>query len=100
MYVSLHGDFGMSFVRGRPVGELIMERLPSTAQLAVAALLFSALVFPATTLDESREANPFGEDIQSTHQRLCRRADERARLPRALGELKELVRRRPMYLRD
>jgi peptide/nickel transport system permease protein len=41
---ALHGDFGMSFVRGRPVGELIMERLPSTAQLAVAALLFAVIV--------------------------------------------------------
>ena len=41
---ALHGDFGMSFVRDRPVGELIMERLPSTAQLAVAALLFAVVV--------------------------------------------------------
>jgi peptide/nickel transport system permease protein len=41
---ALHGDFGRSFVRGRPVGELIMERLPSTAQLAVAALLFAVVV--------------------------------------------------------
>jgi peptide/nickel transport system permease protein len=39
-----HGDFGSSFVRGRPVGELILERLPSTAQLAAAALVFAVVV--------------------------------------------------------
>jgi|SRR5579859_7075957 len=41
---ALHGDFGQSFVRNRPVAELIAERLPSTAQLAVASLLFAVLV--------------------------------------------------------
>jgi ABC-type dipeptide/oligopeptide/nickel transport system permease component len=41
---ALHGDFGVSFVRGRPVIDLILERLPSTAQLALASLVF-AVVF-------------------------------------------------------
>src|SRR5713101_2611524 len=27
---AVHGDFGVSFVRGRPVADLIVERLPST----------------------------------------------------------------------
>src|ERR1051325_9371771 len=31
---AIHGDFGMSYVRRRPVGEVIAERLPSTLQLA------------------------------------------------------------------
>src|SRR5207248_7784241 len=35
-FSALHGDLGTSFVRGRPVGDLILERLPSTAQLAAA----------------------------------------------------------------
>src|SRR5713226_8365748 len=41
---ALHGDFGVSLVRGRPVADLIVERLPSTAQLAVASLLFAVVV--------------------------------------------------------
>jgi ABC-type dipeptide/oligopeptide/nickel transport system permease component len=39
-----HGDLGVSFVRGRPVAELIAERLPSTAQLALASLLFAVVL--------------------------------------------------------
>jgi ABC-type dipeptide/oligopeptide/nickel transport system permease component len=38
---ALHGDLGQSFVRGRPVSDLILERLPSTAELAAAALVFA-----------------------------------------------------------
>ena len=38
---AVHGDFGVSFVRGRPVADLIVERLPSTTQLALASLLFA-----------------------------------------------------------
>src|SRR6266851_2602980 len=41
---ALHGDLGTSFVRGRPVGDLILERLPSTAQLAAASLLFAVVL--------------------------------------------------------
>src|SRR5258708_38023192 len=33
---ALHGDLGQSFIRGRPGGGLILERLPSTAELAAA----------------------------------------------------------------
>jgi ABC-type dipeptide/oligopeptide/nickel transport system permease component len=36
-----HGDLGQSFVRGRSVVDLIVERVPSTAQLAAAAMLIS-----------------------------------------------------------
>lgn len=41
---AVHGDLGTSFIRGRPVGDLILERLPSTAQLAAASLLFAVAV--------------------------------------------------------
>jgi len=35
---ALRGDFGQSFQHGRPAMELVLERLPATALLAVAAL--------------------------------------------------------------
>ena len=37
----LHGDFGMSFEWQRPVLGLVMERLPFTIALSVAALIFT-----------------------------------------------------------
>jgi ABC-type dipeptide/oligopeptide/nickel transport system permease component len=36
---ALRGDLGTSYVRGRPVTTLLLERLPSTAELALAAML-------------------------------------------------------------
>ncbi len=35
---ALRGDFGTSFVHGRPAMEVVLERMPATAALAVAAL--------------------------------------------------------------
>ena len=35
----LHGDFGVSFVHGRPVSDLILERLPATLVVALLAML-------------------------------------------------------------
>ena len=40
----LSGDFGRSFVYNLPVLDLILERLPATAELAVGAVLLAALV--------------------------------------------------------
>lgn len=40
----LQGDFGLSYATQRPVGELIVERLPATLELAGVALLFSLAV--------------------------------------------------------
>jgi peptide/nickel transport system permease protein len=40
----LQGDFGTSFRFGRPVTTLLVERLPVTVELAVAALLFATIV--------------------------------------------------------
>jgi nickel ABC transporter permease subunit NikB len=38
------GDFGRSFATSRPVGELIVERLPATLQLTAGALLLALVV--------------------------------------------------------
>lgn len=38
------GDFGRSYFRGRPVSELIVERIPATMEIAVLSLLMSALI--------------------------------------------------------
>ncbi len=40
---AVHGDLGTSYARGRSVGSLIRERLPSTLQLAAASLLLTAV---------------------------------------------------------
>jgi peptide/nickel transport system permease protein len=39
-----HGDFGNSFRYSKPITELLMERLPITFELSLAALLFSVIV--------------------------------------------------------
>ncbi|MES2902383.1 MAG: ABC transporter permease [Pseudomonadota bacterium] len=41
---ALHGDLGNSFVFNRPAVSLILERMPATFELAVAALVLSALI--------------------------------------------------------
>src|SRR5580658_6114200 len=40
----LHGDFGVSFRSGQPVGELLVSRLPITIELAVLCVVGVALV--------------------------------------------------------
>ncbi len=40
----IHGDLGNSFRFGRPVTDLLVERLPVTMELAVVALLFAIVV--------------------------------------------------------
>ncbi|RMG92415.1 MAG: ABC transporter permease [Zetaproteobacteria bacterium] len=43
----LHGDWGVSLIDGRPVLELIVQRMPATMTLAVAAMLLALLLsFP------------------------------------------------------
>src|SRR5436853_377212 len=44
MLNAVRGDLGTSYVRGRPVTALILERLPSTMELAVASLGISTLL--------------------------------------------------------
>jgi peptide/nickel transport system permease protein len=45
VYVSeiVQGDFGMSIKYGKPVIDLIIERLPTTVELSLAAMIFSVL---------------------------------------------------------
>lgn len=40
----LSGDFGISFTTGRPVGEMIAERLPATLELMIVSFIFAAVV--------------------------------------------------------
>jgi ABC-type dipeptide/oligopeptide/nickel transport system permease component len=40
----IHGDFGRSFRYSKPVTELLMERLPITLELSIAALMVSIIV--------------------------------------------------------
>ncbi|MFC1870502.1 ABC transporter permease, partial [Chloroflexota bacterium] len=41
---ALHGDFGTSLRGGRPALELVLERFPATAELAVAGLLIALII--------------------------------------------------------
>ncbi len=41
---ALRGDLGVSFRFGRPVTDLIIERLPITTELAITALIFAVIV--------------------------------------------------------
>lgn len=41
---ALRGDLGLSFSTTRPVGEMIVERLPATLELMLAAFIFAALI--------------------------------------------------------
>ncbi|HKM50099.1 MAG TPA: ABC transporter permease [Candidatus Bathyarchaeia archaeon] len=43
----LHGDLGYSYLQGRPVWDLVMERIPNTLMLVIAALLL-AIAFGVT----------------------------------------------------
>jgi peptide/nickel transport system permease protein len=48
---AVRGNFGKSIKEGRPVTEIIMERLPATLQLGLVAFIFSVLVgFPLGVL--------------------------------------------------
>lgn len=42
--IVLHGDFGWSFQWGRPVNEVLAERLPITLTISILALVFSWIV--------------------------------------------------------
>src|SRR5438128_6370139 len=55
----LHGDFGVSYVSGFPVGELLLKRFPATLELTVAALAISVLLsFPLGILAALRHRRP------------------------------------------
>lgn len=44
MWKMFHGDFGISFDRNKPVGELIAERLPLTIAVSLFSLIFTYIV--------------------------------------------------------
>lgn len=51
---ALTGDFGRSFVSGRPVSDLIVESLPATAQIAGLGFLFALILGTAIALAATR----------------------------------------------
>jgi peptide/nickel transport system permease protein len=56
---ALTGDLGVSFRSGQPVTSIVVERLPATVSLAVAALVFALLVaFPLGVLSAVRNGSP------------------------------------------
>lgn len=60
------GDFGTSYVQGRPVAELILERAPATLLLTGTALLLAiALGIPAGVLAARRREGPADVGISS-----------------------------------
>lgn len=44
IWATLHGQFGISYRLARPVSDLIAERLPATAELALTAAVFATVV--------------------------------------------------------
>lgn len=54
---SVRGDFGRSYVSGRPVAEMVAERLPATLLLAGAALTFALVVGLVTGILSALKAN-------------------------------------------
>jgi peptide/nickel transport system permease protein len=56
---ALTGDLGVSFRSGQPVTSIVVERMPATVSLAVAALLFALVVaFPLGVLSAVRSGSP------------------------------------------
>jgi peptide/nickel transport system permease protein len=44
LWAALHGNFGLSYRLARPVSELILERLPATAELALTAAVMAVAI--------------------------------------------------------
>ncbi|MCL6478460.1 MAG: ABC transporter permease [Peptococcaceae bacterium] len=56
---ALHGDFGVSYISGRPVLGEILVRLPATATLAIVAMVISLLIsIPLGVLSAVRQNSP------------------------------------------
>lgn len=56
---ALRGDFGASFLQGEPALWLVLERMPATVELAVAALAFALLLaLPAGIVAAARKDRP------------------------------------------
>jgi peptide/nickel transport system permease protein len=52
---AIQGDFGTSLRQGQPVTQIVLERLPATLELAMAALIISLVIaFPAGIISATR----------------------------------------------
>jgi len=57
--IILYGNFGTSFSWNRPVGEIIMERLPMTLIISIASLIFTwAIAFPIGIYSATHQYSP------------------------------------------
>ncbi len=56
----LHGDFGRSFVYNEPATRIILQRLPATIELAVAAVLISIIIGIPAGLYAGMRPDAFG----------------------------------------
>ncbi|HYZ63270.1 MAG TPA: ABC transporter permease [Acetobacteraceae bacterium] len=62
----LHGDFGRSFVYNEPATRVILQRLPATMELAVAAVLISILLgLPAGLYAGLRPNSPLARGLMA-----------------------------------
>ncbi len=62
LYDLAHFDLGTSFSSRRPIAELIAERAPATAELAVAGLLVAVLIsFPLGSIAAMRKDTPWDQ---------------------------------------
>lgn len=62
----LRGDFGHSYVRGRPVLELIMDRLPNTVYLnLVVSVLIYSLAIPIGVASALKQYSTFDHSVTS-----------------------------------
>lgn len=62
LYGLAHLDFGTSFHSRRPIAELLAERIPATAELALAGLLVAILIsFPLGSLAAVRKDTPWDQ---------------------------------------
>lgn len=59
LFRALQGDLGVSFRSGAPVSDVILQRLPATATLAVASLVIALLIaIPAGIVAAVRQGKP------------------------------------------
>jgi len=65
LWAALHGDFGRSFITEQPVLPAILERVPATAMLAVAAILVYVLLGGALGIVGAVRPGSWGDRVAS-----------------------------------
>jgi len=63
LWDSSHGDLGVSFVTRRPVTAMLLERLPVTIELSVAALVLSYLIAVPVGILSATRRNTLVDDV-------------------------------------